>query len=219
MRSFTPRLDILPKAQREIWPCLAPAKDLGMVLYGGTAIALRFGHRQSIDFDFFTHTPLDKTSLLNSCTILSPSTTLQDDINTLSVNVKSNNGHVMFSFFGDIRTGRIEDPALSDDGVILAASTIDLLAHKLKVILERPLAKDYIDICALLQSGLSLARGLAAARKMWPGYQPAVGLKALSFFEDGDLSSLTENKRRYLAQKASQVRDLPDIDVKPSLLP
>jgi len=47
------RLDILPPAQLALWPELRqiPAH---FVLYGGTAIALRLGHRQSVDFDFFT---------------------------------------------------------------------------------------------------------------------------------------------------------------------
>jgi len=45
--------DILPPAQRRLW-------DTGLgvprhfVLYGGTALALRLGHRQSVDCDFFS---------------------------------------------------------------------------------------------------------------------------------------------------------------------
>ena len=50
---FDPHIDILPAAQQEIWPLLAPASALGFVLYGGTAVALHLGHRTSIDFDFF----------------------------------------------------------------------------------------------------------------------------------------------------------------------
>jgi Nucleotidyl transferase AbiEii toxin, Type IV TA system len=50
---FEPRTEILPKAQQEIWPHLAPAPGLSFVLYGGTAVALYFGHRISVDFDFF----------------------------------------------------------------------------------------------------------------------------------------------------------------------
>ena len=49
---FIPRMDILPSAQRLVWPELRAAAALGFVLYGGTAIALRLGHRFSVDFDF-----------------------------------------------------------------------------------------------------------------------------------------------------------------------
>ncbi|MBF0191084.1 MAG: nucleotidyl transferase AbiEii/AbiGii toxin family protein [Magnetococcales bacterium] len=33
-------------------------------LYGGTAIALHLGHRESVDFDFFGNKPLDPTKLV-----------------------------------------------------------------------------------------------------------------------------------------------------------
>jgi hypothetical protein len=46
--AFKPRLEILPPAQQEIWPELKSAAELGFVLYGGTAIALRLGHRTSV---------------------------------------------------------------------------------------------------------------------------------------------------------------------------
>ena len=49
MPTFVPKLETLPKAQQEIWPHLKPAIDLGFVLYGGTAIALQLGHRESVD--------------------------------------------------------------------------------------------------------------------------------------------------------------------------
>lgn len=50
---FEPHLHTLPEAQQALWPGLKPALGLGFVLYGGTAIALRLGHRISVDFDFF----------------------------------------------------------------------------------------------------------------------------------------------------------------------
>lgn len=48
-----PRLEILPESQRNLWPQLGLIPEK-FVLYGGTAIALRFGHRESIDFAFFS---------------------------------------------------------------------------------------------------------------------------------------------------------------------
>lgn len=46
---FETRRDVVPPAQRLLWPQLAPAARLGFVLYGGTAIALRLGQRASVD--------------------------------------------------------------------------------------------------------------------------------------------------------------------------
>ena len=51
---FTLKLEILPTPQRELWKELeqTPKK---FVLYGGTSLALRLGHRSSEDFDFFSN--------------------------------------------------------------------------------------------------------------------------------------------------------------------
>ena len=62
-RPFKPRMDMLPPAQRRLWPELRRAPGLGFTLYGGTAIALRLGHRTSVDFDFFSDKPLDRDAI------------------------------------------------------------------------------------------------------------------------------------------------------------
>jgi hypothetical protein len=51
MKEFYPRLDVLPAAQKRLWRELSSVPD-EFVLYGGTALALHFGHRTSSDFDF-----------------------------------------------------------------------------------------------------------------------------------------------------------------------
>ena len=83
--TFVPRLETLPLAQRALWPDLARLSALGFVLYGGTAIALRLGHRASVDFDFFTDRPLDKAALRAACAFIAQSTVLQDTPDTFTV--------------------------------------------------------------------------------------------------------------------------------------
>jgi hypothetical protein len=46
---FSPNKDILPPAQKKLWPELRPACEMGFVLQGSTAIALRLGHRVSVN--------------------------------------------------------------------------------------------------------------------------------------------------------------------------
>src|ERR1700681_3204536 len=77
---FEPQSKILPEAQKQIWPYLAPAPRLSFVLYGGTAVALHFGHRSSVDFDFFRSQPLDKKELETSFGFLSKAQTIQEYI-------------------------------------------------------------------------------------------------------------------------------------------
>src|SRR4051812_47843832 len=62
VEKFSPRLEVLPSSQRKLWPELS-AVPKEFVLYGGTALALHLGHRDSIDFDFFGNRPLDIAKL------------------------------------------------------------------------------------------------------------------------------------------------------------
>ena len=177
MGSFAPHLEILPEPQLRLWPKLGPVADLGFVLYGGTAIALRLGHRASIDFDFFTERALDHASLEESLPFLKAAQVLQESPDTLTVLAFSDAADqrpVKLSFFGSISFGRVGEPQWTDDGIVQVASLEDLLATKLKVLLQRVEAKDYIDVAALLDNGVSLAKGLAAARSLFgPAFQPS----------------------------------------------
>lgn len=62
MSRFDAKIDILPPAQRELWPELSRA-PAHFILYGGTALALRLAHRQSLDFDFFSSAPFEPGAL------------------------------------------------------------------------------------------------------------------------------------------------------------
>src|SRR3978361_949588 len=99
---FEPRIEILPLAQKEIWPQLAPAPGLSFVLYGGTAVALHLGHRISVDFDFFRTEPLDKKEIEKFFTFMRDARTVQEDENTLVVSAPVQSGPVKISFFGGV---------------------------------------------------------------------------------------------------------------------
>jgi Nucleotidyl transferase AbiEii toxin, Type IV TA system len=211
--TFKPRMDILPPAQQRLWPALRPAAAMGFALYGGTAIALRLGHRQSVDFDFFSHKPLDRNGIYTTFPFIAKSTVLQDEQNTLTVQIPcgdSEQEYVKVSFFGDINIGRVGEPDITDDGVLHVASLDDLMATKVKIILQRAEAKDYRDIGALLNAGVNLSKGLAAARELYGlSFQPSESLKAMVYFEDGDLRTLTKDEKTCLVKAVSAVRDLP----------
>jgi hypothetical protein len=206
-------MDVLPKPQQRLWPQLRPATDLGFVLYGGTAIALRLGHRSSVDFDFFCDRPLNRPELIQGIPVLSSSTVIQDESNSLTFLVPDAlSGHIKLSFFGDIGFGRVGVPEPTEDGTLCLASLDDLMATKLKVILQRAEAKDYRDIAAMVAAGVSLAKGLASARLFYgPNFQPSESLRALVFFEDGDLQELSRDEKSVLVHAASLVRELPSV--------
>jgi hypothetical protein len=215
--SFEPRTDILPKGQQEIWPLLAPTPDLSFVLYGGTAVALYFGHRVSVDFDFFSSVPLDKRRLEESLPFLRDAETIQEGANTLVVNVTMPSGAVKISFFGDVTIGRLNGPLRTRDSILLVASPEDLLATKLKATLDRAEAKDYRDISAMVSAGVSLERALAAFSRMF-GKDPGLALRAMGYFKDGDLPSLPKVDQDILRAARDRVSEVPDIALTPGLL-
>lgn len=214
---FTPSMKILPAAQKKLWPELRPAAELGFALYGGTAIALRLGHRPSIDFDFFSENALDREALRSAFPFIALSTVLQDQQNTFTVNVPygdSERENVKVSFFGTIAFGRVGIPERTDDGVLQVASLDDLMATKVKVILQRAEAKDYRDIAAMIDAGVSLSKGLSSARELYGiNFQPSESLKAMVYFGDGDLKTLTKAEKTSLVKAASAVRDLPSVQI------
>jgi hypothetical protein len=208
--TIQPRLDALPPAQRKMWPDLRGVGSLGYVLYGGTALALRLAHRKSVDFDFFTDQALNRRALLSALPSLKRSTLLQDSPDTITAVVPVGRSKVKVSFFADLHIGRVGKPDWTDDGVLQIASLEDLLATKLKVLLQRVEAKDYQDVVSMLEHGGSLADGLAAARTLYGGaFQPTECLKALIYFHGGDLQSLPRVARARLTAAVSEVRELP----------
>lgn len=119
---------------------------------------------------------------------------------------------IKVSFFGGIGFGRMGVPELTADGVAQVASRDDLMATKLKVLLQRVEAKDYSDIVALLTRGVPLDRGLAGARLLFgPAFQPSECLKALVYFQGGDLDTLSLDSQRTLIDAAAAVGPLPQI--------
>jgi len=215
---FKPCLDILPPAQRRLWPGLVNAPRLGFALYGGTAIALRLGHRESVDFDFFSEKPLDRDLIKEAFSFMVDATTLQDQENTwvvLLANEDAAQAYVKVSFFGSIGFGRVGEPDLTDDGVLQVASFDDLMATKLKVLLQRAEAKDYRDVGAMVKVGVSISRGLASARQLYgPNFQVSESLKALVYFSDGDLNTLTADEKKTLVDAVKTVRDLPKVTLR-----
>ena len=208
-----PRLDILPAAQQQIWTSLASALHLGFVLYGGTAIALQLGHRESLDFDFFRSEPIDKDQIRAKFQFVRGSAILQDAPETLVVLAEMPAGAVKVSFYGGIGFSRVNDPLQTRDGTLLIASLDDLMATKLKATLDRAEAKDYRDIAEMISAGISLGAGLSAFKQMFDG-EPAQVLRALGVFGDGDLNSLSVGDREVLRGARDRIGKLPEVRLK-----
>jgi hypothetical protein len=201
---FEPKLEILPQSQRTIWNELK-ATPRHFVLYGGTAIALRLGHRQSEDFDFFSNQSFAPAELIQTVGYLKQARIDQRGDNTLTV-VADRGGPVRLAYFGALGMNRVHEPDLAEDNGLQIASLLDLAATKLKTMQQRAEAKDYRDIDAVLGAGLSLADGLAAAVAVYGNaFNPLMTLKALAYFKDGNLSSLASQIQDRLLRAASMI--------------
>ena len=197
-----PILAALPDEQRRLWPALADVPD-SFVLYGGTALALRLGHRSSVDFDFFSSSPLDHDAVL-AIPFVARAEVLQREPTALTLSVVLNGEPVKVSFFGDIDIGRVGDPDQTDDEVLWVASILDLFGTKLKVLLQRVAARDYLDLAAILRTGTPLQDGLGAARALFGSeFPPIEAVKALAYFDEGDAANVDTGTRDYLARRAA----------------
>lgn len=211
---FTPQTGILPEAQRAFWPELSQTPN-NFVLYGGTAMALRLGHRTSEDFDFFCNEAFQPEHLWREIPYLRTARVDSRANNTL-IAVVNRGSSVRVSFFGDVRMNHVKDPDIVNQGVQLA-SLLDLTATKLKTIQQRAEAKDYRDIAAALNGGVLLSEALGAAKAIYGGmFNPIAALKALSYFQDGNLALLPTDIQNVLSTqaKAIELKTIPVISAR-----
>lgn len=212
---FKPRLNILSLPQRKLWDELVDLPG-EFVLYGETAIALYLGHRESVDFDFFSLKELDPAKLTPAIPLLADAIVTQREPNTLSCTV-DRGGIIKLSFFGLPKIPRLLPPLTAPDNGLQIASLLDLAGMKASVVQMRAEAKDYIDIDALLTDGrIDLPTALAAARAIYGNeFNPLSTLKALSYFDDGNLHRLTQPVKDRLAQAVRNVdlNHIPTIQI------
>lgn len=215
--TFKPRLEVLGEPQRRLWPDLGgiPAD---FVLYGGTGLALQLGHRVSEDFDFFSSLGFDPDHLRSQLSFFSdlaptdPAAWVAYKQDMLEGFV-DRSGPVKVALFGGLDTlQRIEDPRLAAGSRVQVASLLDLAGMKMRVIQVRGSWKDYVDIHALVSHGIGVPTGLAAAKAIDSRYDPAISIRALQFYGDGNLSRVPVTIQRDLTRWAQAV-DLDHLPV------
>lgn len=182
------------------------------MLYGGTALALRTGSRESEDFDFFTNDPVDAHALASTLPWLQSAELVHAAPSTATFLV-DRGGRVKISFFGGLTLGRVGDVSVAADTGVRVASLLDLAAQKVRVVQVRAERKDYLDLATLIERGITLPRALGAARALYPEYAPLVTLKALSYFGDGDLDGLPDDVKAAIARAARDVRSVEIVEM------
>ncbi|MDR0484279.1 MAG: nucleotidyl transferase AbiEii/AbiGii toxin family protein [Alphaproteobacteria bacterium] len=179
-------LEILPKEQRILWDELG-ATPKHFTLYGGTALALQLGHRESVDFDFFSCEKFIPKNIYKAIGYLKNSSILQEAEDTLTCLIAKDDKFVQVSFFGNIDfTNKIEKPLSASNGISVASKK-DIAGTKMATILDRVAIKDYLDIHALLKDGMDLSDMLKYSANIYGGmFNPALSVKTLTYFKGLD---------------------------------
>jgi len=151
-------------------------------LAGGTALALRLGHRESIDLDFFTTEVFDSIKLakqLSNKYDVSDITTSNNSINCfiLHKNKKIKVDFLRHSYY-------ILAPMLHEENVRLL-SIEDIAAMKLNAIANRGAKKDFFDIYSLLEQ-FQLKSMLKLFEQKYPLFNSFSVIKSLTFFDDAE---------------------------------
>jgi hypothetical protein len=211
---FSPCLYILPAAQRRLWPELTQTPG-DFTLHGGTAIALRLGHRPSVDFDFFSAKSFAPNSLLENLSYLKGATVQQSSENNLTVTV-NRDGPIQLSFFGNLDLGQVAVSEVAEGSRLQVASLVDMAGMKAAVVTQRAEVRDYLDIHALLtKADISLPTMLAAGVIIYGDqFSPLLSLKAIAYHEDPSLAALPKTIRNDLSEAvySTDPAKLPDLN-------
>ncbi|MCX6841283.1 MAG: nucleotidyl transferase AbiEii/AbiGii toxin family protein [candidate division WOR-3 bacterium] len=179
MRSVPGHFEVLSRVQAQLLPKLAYLKKQKFYLAGGTALALQLGHRESVDFDFYSPRHFDAERVLVQLRDAAKRVELvQMNTDTLILKCEG----VMVSLFY-YPYPLLE--SLLDLGDVLVASVEDIAAMKLIAIIQRGRHRDFIDLHRMLES-LSLESMLKLAQHKYREFNPYLAFQALVYFEDAE---------------------------------
>ena len=153
----------------------------GFYLVGGTALALKMGHRKSVDLDLFSNFSFDSVQLLDNLSadfsftlFFSANNTLKGSINEVQLDILAH------------RYPLVCDPIVIENIGMLSIE--DISAMKLNAIsVNGQRVKDFIDIYFLLET-YSIGELIGFYKKKYSQYNEANVLKSLCWFEEVNLS-------------------------------
>lgn len=185
-------LEALTKAGTKLWPQLSNLNDF--YLAGGTAVALRLGHRVSVDFYFFNNKPL-LNNLLPRIEQL-----FRDHKQKIVVN---NSGELTL-LVNNTKLTFLEYPfpllypTTVTNGIKLATIP-ELAAMKAYTIGRRGSFKDYFDLYCIIKSGHDLTTIINDAEKKYTdNFNTRLFLEQLV-----DLSDITDSTLNFITPAAS----------------
>ncbi len=173
------RFDAIPESVNTLLARLSGSAALEeFALGGGTSLALRFGHRLSVDLDFFTTREFSPAELLAELQ-LDGASIIGLAANTLTVDA---NGVKLDLLRHDYR---LLEPVERIDGITLV-SLPDLAAMKLNAVANRGSKKDFYDLCVMLDI-FTIRQMIGHFASKYPSTDPFTVIRSLAWFEDAEL--------------------------------
>jgi len=152
----------------------------GAYLAGGTGLALRFGHRQSVDLDFFIQNTFDEEQLLQRLEHLPGISNVRRAPQTLHLAIQG----VKVSFIGYAYPLLFASALF--DGVPVADAR-DIACMKITAIASRGTKRDFVDLYAACERfGLQELLALFSRKYASTGYHKLHILKSLAYFADAE---------------------------------
>lgn len=156
-------------------------------LAGGSALALQYGHRRSVDFDFFTPTAFDPKKLATSLSLVG---SFQTDV-AKGISLLGTFQGVKLSCFC-YEYPLIQQP-LSYLGISIAHPD-DIGPMKLVAVCDRGTKRDFVDIYTLVQHGMSLDAMFALYEKKYRLLESNqyTLVRAIGYLDEAELTDMPE---------------------------
>jgi hypothetical protein len=153
-------------------------------LVGGTALALRYGHRSSINLDLFYHEEFDQIQIINE---------LEQTFKHQFVYKQQNTQFGIFCFIDEIKVDIVHfpHPPISEfinEDKIRMYSSADIAAMKIQALLGRGQKKDFWDLHELLRH-YPLQQIIDWHKQKYPSHMLAISIPhAITYFADAETS-------------------------------
>lgn len=171
-------------ATLELLKTLTSQSELqGMRLVGGTSLALQYGHRQSVDLDFFGKLNASQEEIIEMARNLG------------DFKLFNKTKYIIQFLLNNVRIDVVDyanyewiDEPIIENGIVLA-SPKDIAALKINAIEGRGTKKDFIDVYELLKH-YELSEILDFYMQKYPDYSMFQALLSLTYFDDAESQAM-----------------------------
>ncbi len=153
-------------------------------LVGGTALALRYGHRTSVDLDLFSAKEFQNADIIKVIENYFPSFEYKNPYNPIGV----------FGYIDDVKVDFVKhhyhkliDKVVTEDDIRIVSDK-DIIAMKVNAVLKRAVKKDFWDIAELLRH-YTVEDFIDFYFEKFPSQMLLIPIpRALTFFDDAEES-------------------------------